>query len=380
MTALLKRGLSLTVLVFALGLVGCIGALPTVTLTGPAGPYSINTPVTLTATGNPGSASGLWTYSFSATPACGTFNPATIGPTNQTTVTTQFTGTTATTNCVLTVTLTTASGKTATASITRDVIVPANSLPQCSLPALTGQVVPAGGVNNHPTGGAAGDRLFGYVEPETGSPTSDTILHLGPPLASHSTCPGLGDVECDDDDGPGLSSVIAGHPWASGYEWSVNAYSALLALNYTLYRHAVPATSLVDMEAGGDVPGDAPGAVSVPDPAAPWIIAAEISPSGDQDWFKFFASAGQKIWIVMDGSPNLRTGPHDDDSSSLDGVIELRTDTGALIWSHDGGWGTPQPNAETRIHTITTSGVYILVVKGYGTETHAYHLVACVVP
>ncbi|MEM4302028.1 MAG: PPC domain-containing protein [Candidatus Caldarchaeum sp.] len=177
-----------------------------------------------------------------------------------------------------------------------------------------------------------------------------------------------------------MSSVIAGHPWASGYEWSVNAYSASLALNYTLYRHAVPATSLVDMEAGGDVPGDAPGAVSVPDPAAPWIIAAEISPSGDQDWFKFFASAGQKIWIVMDGSPNLRTGPHDDDSSSLDGVIELRTDTGALIWSNDSGYGSPQPNAETRIHTITTSGVYILVVKGYGTETHAYHLVACVVP
>lgn len=381
MTALLKRGLSLTVLIFVLGLVGCIGALPTVTLTGPAGPYSINTPVTLTATGNPGSASGLWTYSFSATPACGTFNPATIGPTNQTTVTTQFTGTTATTNCQLTVTFKTSSGKTATASITRDVIVPANPLPQCSLPALTGQVVPVGGVNNHPTGGAAGDRLFGYVEPETGSPTTDTILHLGPPLASRSTCPGPGDVECDDDDGPGLSSVIAGHPWASGYAWSVNPYSASYALNYTLYRHTAPATSLVDMEATGDVPGNAAGAVSVP-AAAPWIMAAEISPSGDQDWFKFFASAGQKIWIVMDGSPNLRTGPHDDDTSSLDGVIELRTDTGALIWSNDGayGSGSPAPLAETRTHVITTSGVYILVVRGYSTEVHAYHLVACVVP
>jgi len=375
----LKRGLSLIVVAFVLGLVGCMTTLPTVTLSGPAGPYPVGTPVTLTATGNPGSSSGLWTYSFSASPACGTFNPATIGPTNQTTVTTQFTGTTATSNCVLTVTLTTASGKTATASITRDVIVPASALPACSLPALTGQVVPAGGVNNHPTDGAAGDRLFAYVEPEAGSPTTDSVLHLGSPLASRSTCPGPGDVECDDDDGPGLSSVIAGHPWSSGYAWSVNPYSATLALNYTLYRHTAPATSLVDMEASGDVPGNAAGAVSVP-ATAPWIIAAEISPSGDQDWFKFFASAGQKIWIVMDGSPNSRLAPHDDDSSSLDGVIELRTDTGALIWSNDGGFGSPQPNAETRTHTITTSGVYIIVVRGYGTETHAYHLVACVVP
>ncbi len=133
------------------------------------------------------------------------------------------------------------------------------------------------------------------------------------------------------------------------------------------------------MEASGDVPGNAAGAVSVP-ATAPWIIAAEISPSGDQDWFKFFANAGDKIWIVMDGSPNSRLASHDDDSSSLDGVIELRTDTGALIWSNDGGYGSPEPNAETRTHVITTSGVYILVVRGYGTETHAYHLVACVVP
>lgn len=282
-------------------------------------------------------------------------------------------------NCTLTVTLTTVSGKTAKASITRDVIVPANPLPQCSLPALTSQVVPPGGVMNHPTGGAAGDRLFAYVEPEAGSPTTDSVLHLGPALASRSLCPGTGDVECDDDDGPGLHSVIGGHPWGSGHAWSVNPYSATAQLNYTLYRHAAPATSLVDMEATGDVPGTAAGAVSVP-ATAPWIIAAEISPSGDQDWFKFFASAGQKIWIVVDGSPNARLAPHDDDASSLDGVIELRTETGTLIWSHDGAWGSPQPVAETRTHTITTSGIYILVVRGYGAETHAYHLVACVVP
>jgi hypothetical protein len=115
----LKRGLSLIVVVFVLGLAGCMTTAPTVTLTGPAGPYLIGAPVTLTATGNPGSSSGLWTYSFSASPACGTFNPATIGPTDQKTVTTEFTPTVETPSCTLTVTLTTASGRTATASITR---------------------------------------------------------------------------------------------------------------------------------------------------------------------------------------------------------------------------------------------------------------------
>jgi|GEM_PF-7104518 len=116
-----RARLTLSVIIAALvGLVaGCMTTAPTVTLTGPAGPYLIGAPVTLTATGNPGSSSGLWTYSFSASPACGTFNPATIGPTDQKTVTTEFTPTVETPSCTLEVTLTTASGRTAKASITR---------------------------------------------------------------------------------------------------------------------------------------------------------------------------------------------------------------------------------------------------------------------
>ncbi len=141
MTAPLKRGLSLSALALVIGLVSCTTVAPSVALTGPAGPYIVNTPVTLTATGSPGSGAGLWTYSFSASPACGTFAPATIGPTNLTTVTTQFTPTTQTVNCTLSVTLTTASGRTATASITRTVAahpivtstVPANSTSNVSV-------------------------------------------------------------------------------------------------------------------------------------------------------------------------------------------------------------------------------------------------------
>ncbi len=121
------------------GLVGCMTNPSSVTLSGPPGPYIIGemTP-TLTATGNPGSSAGLWTYSFDADPACGTFNPATIGPTDQTTSSTQFTPTTQTSNCTLSVTLTTASGKTATASISRDV---------AARPTVFG-TVPANGATN----------------------------------------------------------------------------------------------------------------------------------------------------------------------------------------------------------------------------------------
>jgi len=115
-----RARLTTIIIVALVGLVaGCMTTAPTVTLSGPPGPYLIGAPVTLTATGNPGSATGLWTYSFSATPACGTFNPATIGPTDQKTVTTEFSPTVETPSCTLEVTLTTASGRTAKASITR---------------------------------------------------------------------------------------------------------------------------------------------------------------------------------------------------------------------------------------------------------------------
>jgi hypothetical protein len=45
-------------LLLVAGLAGCMTTAPTVTLTGPAEPYLIGAPVTLTATGNPGSSSG----------------------------------------------------------------------------------------------------------------------------------------------------------------------------------------------------------------------------------------------------------------------------------------------------------------------------------
>lgn len=128
-----------------LGLASCTTTGPTVTLSGPAGPYIIGEgTITLTATGNPGSSAGLWTYSFSA--ACGTFNSVTTPPANQTTVATVFTPTTEVPNCVITVTLTTASGRKATASITRSVgyrptvvsTVPANST--SNVPVITGSI------------------------------------------------------------------------------------------------------------------------------------------------------------------------------------------------------------------------------------------------
>lgn len=113
---MLRRGLGLVGLIALSLLVGCITTGPSVFLSGLIVPVPPSSVQTLTATGDPGSSSGLWTYSF-ASSCGGTFNPPTIGPTNQTPVTTQWTAPAGgVPSCTITVTLTTASGRKATAS------------------------------------------------------------------------------------------------------------------------------------------------------------------------------------------------------------------------------------------------------------------------
>jgi hypothetical protein len=113
---MLRRSFALAVFIEVSLLVGCITTAPSVFLNGLIIPVPPGSPVVLTATGNPGSSTGLWTYSF--TSSCGgTFSPNPIGPTNLTTVTTTWTTPTgAVPSCTVTVTLTTASGRKATAT------------------------------------------------------------------------------------------------------------------------------------------------------------------------------------------------------------------------------------------------------------------------
>lgn len=228
-------------LILVVGLAGCMMAMPTVTLSGPAGPYLVGTPVTLTATGNPGSSAGLWTYSFSANPACGTFNPATIPSTNQTTVTTTFTPTTTTPSCTLTVTMTTAAGKTAQASITRAIgsaptvvsTVPANSTSGVS---VTSEITVTFDQAMNPatlsltcTGEAAG--------PGHGGPFGSCNMTIGAPTGGPTTFTWtVGDPDAADPNNlqfnrayqlrvTGTSTI--GFPMAAPYVWAFDTQSGL---------------------------------------------------------------------------------------------------------------------------------------------------------
>jgi hypothetical protein len=111
-----QRGLRLFGVLLLVGLVGCTTRPPFVSLSGVPATINQGESVSPTATGGPGSSSGLWFYNFSS--SCGgTFSPAMIGPTNATTVQTVYDSTGAALGpCVLTVRLTTASGRMASAS------------------------------------------------------------------------------------------------------------------------------------------------------------------------------------------------------------------------------------------------------------------------
>lgn len=320
---------------------------------------------------------GLLTYAWSAT-CGGSFSPnnSSAAQTSNWTVPTVP----VTTPCTVKVTVTTRAGRTASGSASTTVIpIPAPSLPACSTPRLVGESVSGGSVKNYPVTGPVGGRASVYVET-----TGDSILHLRPtPLATPLSCPDgpppAGDDECDDDDGPGLSSVIGLHPLsASPSQAAVHPYGAT-AISYNLYRHVAPAASLVDMEATGDVPGPGTG-VDIPT-TAPWIIGAAVLPAGDVDWYKFFANSGDIVWAVLDGTPLARTGPHNDDgrANDLRGILELFTDTGVrLVEANSNNTSfSGSALAETFVFTINVTGNYFVGVRGEGTETHAYHLMLC---
>lgn len=361
-----------------LALTGCTTpGFPTIVSVNVPGTVVSNTTVTVSVTVSYGGGGPL-VYEWSAT-CGGTFSPnnSPAAQTSTWTVPTVL----ATTPCTVTVRVTTRAGRSTTGSATTTVLpLPAPSLPACSMPRLTGQSVPSGSVNNHPITGAVGDRASVYVET-----TGDSTLHLRPtPLASPLSCPDgpppAGDDECDDDDGPSLSSVIGLHPLSASSSYAaVHGYGGGALASYTLYRHVVPAASLVDMEAAGDAPGPNAG-VDIPT-TAPWIIAGEISPAGDQDWYRFFANAGDIVWAVLDGTPLTRTGAHNDDgrANDLRGILQLFTDTGALLVTANSNNTAYSGSAlaETFVFTINVTGNYFVGVSGEGAETHAYHLVIC---
>jgi hypothetical protein len=312
----LKRGLAFVTIIAIIGVAGCTTTAPSIlSFIGLPASMLVGQTATLTATGNPGSTQGLWDWVFTVSPAgCGSVSPASYPPGTLTTVTTTFTAGPGTGTCTVTVTIKTASGRSASASQTTTIGAPPPPLlPACTQPELADPGVPSGGVDNHPIIGVAGARAFAYVQlyDATLPFNDDTILHLrSSGLASPSNCP-AGSLECDDDDGAtytsingtfiafGLNSVIAGHPLATASDVvSVNGFGGAAVDPYRLYRHVVPAANLV-------FPPSDPGnttatAFPVPTGPTPWMIGERIDPTGDADWYAFYANAGRPsswLWI-----------------------------------------------------------------------------------
>lgn len=393
---LLKRGLALAIVIGVMGVVGCTTRGPVIiSFTGLPSTMSVGDTANLTAVGGPGSSAGLWSWSFGVSPAgCGAVSPASYPPGTLTTVTTTFTALTPG-SCTVTVTLTTASGRTASASQTTNIAVPPALLPACTYPELADPGVSSGGVDNHTITGTVGDRAFAYVQlyDATSPFNDDTILHLsGTALAGPSNCPGPG-VECDDDDGAtysslggtfiawGLNSVIAGHPLPAASSFvAVNGFGGAAVDPYRLYRHVVPAANLVIPPSD---PGNTPAtAFPIPTSPTPWMIGESIT-AGDEDWYKFDANAGEAIFVALDMTPDSPSAGHDD-NPSWDAVLELRDGTGTLLKIIDGSIvGSPgNPASEGFAIRINTTGTYFIVVRHFSAAGTGpgYHLTACRTP
>lgn len=395
---LLKRGLALALVIGVIGVVGCTTTAPFIaSFTGLPPTMNPSNTALLTAVGGPGSSAGLWSWSFSVSPAgCGTVAPASYPPGMLTTVTTTFTAGTTGGPCTVTVTLTTASGRTASRSQTTNISAPLNLLPACTYSELADSGVSIGGVANHAIAGTVGDRAFAYVQlyDATSPFNDDTILHLrSAALLSPSNCPAAGDAECDDDDGAtydslgstfiawGFNSIIAGHPLPAASSFvAVNGFGGAAVDPYRLYRHVVPAANLVIPPSD---PGNTTGtAFPIPTSPTPWMIGESIT-AGDEDWYKFDANAGEAIFVALDMTPNSPSAGHDD-NPSWDAELRLLDGTGTLLKTIDGSvtGSSGNPASEGFAIRINTAGTYFIVVKHWSNTGTGpgYHLTACRTP
>jgi hypothetical protein len=312
-------------------------------------------------------------------------------------------------SCTVTVTLTTAAGRSASASQTTTII---SLLP-----------------------------LRGWFYVKDGTFPTDSIIGLnGTPTGF---CSGFVGDECDDDDGAfytnfpptggggSLNSVIAGHPLASGTNTlQVVRFGGGDIGPHDLYIHITggTGTEFNESEPNGSTgtatpipplptcsvaysaaPGANPQKPSTPytetlpgiAASGNWVAHGQISPGGDLDYYGPITVATTTTIVVwVDGSPNTVGGPHDHDGSSLDGVISLRdpgdinvlgipstpaaaeggkpADPPERIASNeiDGGLNTDSANAEA-FSIQVSPGTYYILVRGFGGETHAYDMTAC---
>jgi autotransporter-associated beta strand protein len=181
------------------------------------------------------------------------------------------------------------------------------------------------------TGAGAGDLIFAYVDTQDSTSSKDsTLTVIGNDQSSI--------IEFDDNDGPGLSSVVAGAAvtQSGNVYFNVNAAAGSEISSYDLYAAIVDPADTVDETEGNDT-----AATATPIPILTTVMTGTVTGS-DVDYYSFFATEGSRVVVMMDNDPDANaTHTHaaltivDPDGSTVlasgDDVVSDGTAAGAVI-------------------------------------------------
>jgi hypothetical protein len=211
-----------------------------------------------------------------------------------------------------------------------------------------GEITPAGDADWWAVENAnPGDLVFAYVDTQSSTTSRDSTLRV---FASDGTTL----IETDADDGPDLSSAVAGAvvPQAGRVHFEVTGPSSGTISQYELYQAVVSPTDSAAESETNDSTADA-------DPILSTIMSGSVAPgSGDSDYFSFVATTGSRIVVIMDNDP-------DGDSLATHTNLEILSPSGGVIQTGDNTAGA-DGNAAGAIVSAPTTGSYFIRVANSG--------------
>ncbi len=189
-------------------------------------------------------------------------------------------------------------------------------------------------------------------------------------------------IEADDDDGTGnggdgttesgFASSIAGRTLTAGgtYYFRVRGFGTAPGTSvvnpYRMFLVITNTAAVPEVEPNGTA-ATANTLVTAAQPTG--IASGSISSAAEVDFYSVAATAGNILFISMDGDPT-RTGVN-----TLDGVVSLIAPDGTTVLiAADSGFGGAN-NSEAFDFNISTTGTYFVRVAGFSTESgRAYNL------
>ncbi|MEK6304146.1 MAG: HYR domain-containing protein [Acidobacteriota bacterium] len=184
-------------------------------------------------------------------------------------------------------------------------------------------------------------------------------------------------IESDDDDGTGnggdgsvetgFASSIAGRTLTAGgtYFFRVRGFGTFPGTSvvnpYRMFLTITNVAATAEVEANNTAATANPIVTAV---QTTGVRSGAIGVSGDVDFYSVVATAGNILFISVDGDPP-RT-----DATTLDGVIQLFAPdgtTGLIVGEVDSGFGFAN-NSEAFDFNISTTGTYFVRVAGFSTE------------